>query len=563
MKGVLVPIYYPPVDFDEPPIFEKSGDHAEWDILCVLQVLDDNWRIFHGIDWRYTDKFGEHCGEADVMLFHPDLGVLVIEIKGGGVRLKNGEWYYLNLFDYSTETKMKQSPCSQADRSRRFFYSRLKNTPLGQGILNETAFTHTAWFPDFEWNEALPPELPGGSFMLDSRHTAQPEKHLKKILMQAHPKAASWSAKEIDILIKSIVPEINLIPPLGAVLGSIRDRLFKMTDGQVNALRALKGQKRLLVEGCAGSGKTLLALRMAHDHLQNGKRVLFSCYNKNLAQTIAREFSGYSGIDVVNFHELVKLLCERHGIPFTPPEDKDELRIFFEQECAELLANIATELPERYDTIIVDEAFDFRETWWIALEELCLKGGSFYAFYDLNQGVFADREVWQPPFQAEPIRLDVNVRNTKPVGEFALKLGKMSDRLNYSVDEGPKPELIKYAVPLELAGIVHNLVTDLTQKRKVPANEIVILAPYKYSSKHLDMKELVDNNPKIYSTVMTSGDGRVRIGTIQSFKGLEADCVILCGLDGHLMACKPANLYVGASRARSLLYVLHHKDFKI
>jgi hypothetical protein len=556
-------VYYPPVDFDEPPEFEKSGDHAEWDVLCALQSLDNHWRIFHGIKWRYTDNFGEHCGEADVIIFHPDFGVLVIEVKGGGVRLKNGIWYYLNLFDYSTETKMKQSPCSQASRSRYYFDSRLKNTPLGQGILNNTAFTHTAWFPDFEWTEPLPPELPGGSFVLDSRHVAQPEKHLKKILTQSHPNATSWSPKEIDMLIKSLVPEINLIPPLGAALGSIRDKLFKMTEGQVNTLRALKSQKRLLVEGCAGSGKTLLAVRMAHDHLQNGKRVLFSCYNKNLAQTIAKDFSGYKGIDVVNFHELVKLLCERQGIDFSPPDDKEELRIFFEQECAELLSGIAGNLPEKYDTIIVDEAFDFRETWWIAMEELCHKDGSFYAFYDLNQGIFGDKENWQPPFSAEPIRLDTNVRNTRPVGEFALKIGKMDDRLNYAVDIGPKPELIKYSASEELADKVHALVTDLTVKRKVPANEIVILAPYKYSSEHLCLKDIVDGNPKLYSTAITSGDGKVRVGTIQSFKGLEADCVILCGIDGHPKACKPANLYVGASRARSLLYVMHHKDFKI
>jgi superfamily I DNA/RNA helicase len=49
---------------------------------------------------------------------------------------------------------------------------------------------------------------------------------------------------------------------------------------------------------------------------------------------------------------------------------------------------------------------------------------------------------------------------------------------------------------------------------------------------------------------------KIRVSTVQSFKGLEADVVILCGIDGHLPACKPANLYVGATRARSMLYVL-------
>ena len=63
---------------------------------------------------------------------------------------------------------------------------------------------------------------------------------------------------------------------------------------------------RLLVEGCVGSGKTLLAVRLAKDHLQQGKKVLLTCFNKNLAAYLVGEFKGYENIDVLNFHELVR-----------------------------------------------------------------------------------------------------------------------------------------------------------------------------------------------------------------------------------------------------------------
>ena len=53
--------------------------------------------------------------------------------------------------------------------------------------------------------------------------------------------------------------------------------------------------------------------------------------------------------------------------------------------------------------------------------------------------------------------------------------------------------------------------------------------------------------------------GHVRIGTIQGFKGLEADVVILVGLTSKA-AARPDWLYVGASRARAALYLLALED---
>ena len=217
----------------------------------------------------------------------------------------------------------------------------------------------------------------------------------------------------------------------------------------------------------------------------------------------------------------------------------------------------------RYDTIIVDEALDFQETWWIALECLGKPEGSFYAFYDMKQDLFTDREIWQPPFAAEPIRLDMNVRNTRPVGEYALKLGRMNEKLEYAVTDGPKPEVHVYADAADLAQKLHTLVTDLIGRRKVAPDDIVVLAPYKPDNRKLALNELIALHGKVYTTEMVGAAGKVRVGTIQSFKGLEADVVILCGIDGHEKACKPATLYVGASRARSLLHLFRHKSVSI
>jgi hypothetical protein len=46
-----------------------------------------------------------------------------------------------------------------------------------------------------------------------------------------------------------------------------------------------------------------------------------------------------------------------------------------------------------------------------------------------------------------------------------------------------------------------------------------------------------------------------RVGTLQGFKGLEADVIILVGLDDQATS-HPEWLYVGASRAKVALYAL-------
>jgi superfamily I DNA and RNA helicase len=48
----------------------------------------------------------------------------------------------------------------------------------------------------------------------------------------------------------------------------------------------------LTVQGCAGSGKTLMALRQVKRLAKNSdvKRILFTCYNRELGQWLARKY---------------------------------------------------------------------------------------------------------------------------------------------------------------------------------------------------------------------------------------------------------------------------------
>jgi len=553
----FIPPYY---SDDESPSTE--GRKAECAVLNALGNIDDKWIIFHGLEWRELDRTdGERIGETDVVVFHPDLGILCIEIKSGGVICENGQWFHESFMDGS-RMPMRLSPFSQARRNMIAVRDKLTRILLGRDALKETALTYTVWFPDITWTASLPADVPNGSFILDTRHIRNTAQHLRSILTQAKPHVKPWTPQQAEILIRTLAPDVNLIVPLGVKIGELRDRFLKPVKEQLGIIKALRKQKRLLVEGCAGSGKTVLAVQLAREHSLAGKKVLFTCFNKNLADYIAAEFGDSLPVDVLNFHKLVETMCNKHDIAFEVPTEREAQVKFFDSVCPELLYHASQFVEDKYDTLIVDEAFDFKPDWWVAVEALGKDDKSFYVFYDKNQGIFPGEHSWSPPFSAEPVILDVNVRNTKPIGDYAMKLGKIAGAGTYAIETGLAPTFKTYKDVAEIAPLLRMMVQDLTGKGKVAPENIVVLSPYKYSSDHLMIKDLVEKEG-LLTTSTTDFSSKVRFGTVSSFKGLEADVVILCGLDGKLPGCSPATLYVGATRARVMLQIIGKIDSRI
>lgn len=73
----------------------KSG--AERRLYQALQEhLPDNFVVFHSVRWLVPDpQNGPRDGETDFVIAHPDLGILILEVKGGTIRYdgRTGQWY--------------------------------------------------------------------------------------------------------------------------------------------------------------------------------------------------------------------------------------------------------------------------------------------------------------------------------------------------------------------------------------------------------------------------------------------------------------------------------------
>src|SRR5229473_2147354 len=80
--------------------------------------LPDSFIVMHSVKWLMRDRrHYDHDGEIDFLIVHRELGLLVLEVKGGRIRVESatGQWYTKDRFDQ--ESQLKVNPFSQAERN--------------------------------------------------------------------------------------------------------------------------------------------------------------------------------------------------------------------------------------------------------------------------------------------------------------------------------------------------------------------------------------------------------------------------------------------------------------
>ena len=103
------------------------------------------------------------------------------------------------------------------------------------------------------------------------------------------------------------------------------------------------------------------------DAVEAGRRALYVCYNRPLADHIA--LVAPPGVEVATYHQLCNRMLRAHGQ--TPSFGRPDAFARLEAAFQELDAGD----DWRFDELIVDEGQDFREDWRDALLRLLRPGG--------------------------------------------------------------------------------------------------------------------------------------------------------------------------------------------
>lgn len=531
-------------------VIDDPFRNAELKVFKALQALPDAYRVFYSMHWQKRDDYwGVSEGEADFIIVHPDMGMIVMEVKGGAIRYDatQEQWYTQNRLNEVFEIK---DPVEQGRRNHYAIRDKLDRLPgWPQRALN---IWHVVCFPDVHLK-------PGQYFRPDMERELVVEADdlddisatMKRIFSHCfgtNMAAGAPGRDRLQIIENLLAHSFTIQSPLGVDLEREDQKLIELTEQQFRALALLGDRKRAAIAGCAGSGKTMLAAQKAQQFADLGMSVLLVCFNVALSEDLARRMPD---VEVHNFHGLCRQAARDAGIFIKNTASESEL---FNEILPSALMEAADSIGRIYDAVIVDEGQDFEDNYWIGLEALLKEDGYLYIFFDNNQNLFSRSGTFGGMITEPPFILYQNCRNTKAIHEVVASFHNNPASLQCYSPDGRQPEIIHYdgdeAMLRELQKLLHRLVID----ENIDCEDIVILTPRGEKATRLTPGLKLGN-----FTLSSQKPGRinqVQATSVYKFKGLEQRVVILAEVDQRHNYNRDMVMYVGCSRARTHLVIL-------
>ena len=533
------------------PTDTPSG--AERTLFSALaEQLDDQWTVIHSLPWLDDTRRRLQQGECDFLLVHPQHGMLAIEAKSGELS------YHPERKRWERHGRpVNKDPFLQAQRSVHTLNG-LLNRDVAGWSRGGLPFGFAAALPDCDRLIGTFPSHVSPDLVILKQDVPQLPERIVSILKRFRPPGERIDRKLFDRAVARLLPEFQVIRTLAARFSDQQETLNRLTSEQIQLMEAMRRNRRLLVEGCAGSGKTLMALEKAVRLAANGSRVLLVCYNIPLAEWLREEVRARdANVDVFHFHGLCEHVVRSTGGPFAVPAEN--LEEFWNVAAPELLQDAMESFANRYDALLVDEAQDFCEHWWIPLEGLLVDPleSHFYVFYDPRQNIFHRENAL--PFSEPVLLLDMNCRNTLPIAEFVHDLVGLEAPTLRQSDEGQPPVVQHVNGDDQERAAMGEVLDELVQQREIDPSRIVIVGRFRFENTiFADQPEL--GGVRVIDGADTVSDpAAVRYVTVFRFKGLEADCALLTGFPAD-DSRHTAATYVAASRARMLLYIFYRDD---
>lgn len=550
-----------------PQEIERNESKGEIIVFNKFKNESNNFIVLHSVFLHNHIK--NLSGEIDFLVLVPNKGIFCLEVKHGRVRRENGSWVYNNTF--SNKSPFRQATdgmhslrnwlLEQSTGERK---KRLENILFGTGVIFSGITTSISLGTEGEQWQVLYRDA------LINNHISS---YINELANKWHNKYENqyWYNDNLSRPTKDICQHILKLlrndfnreyTTLNAILDT-ETTIESFTEEQLKILDLTRYNDRCLIEGHAGTGKTILALELFKTHIGKGLKVGFFCYNKRLAQSLETKIKKfYSSTDlngsfVGSFHSY---LMQKSQLSL-PDQNKEE---FFNYTLPlEFLLTAEEEYLEKFDLIIIDESQDLiTDNNLMVFDQILESGlkegkwvlfGDFY-YQNLYNNTIDYLALLKNHSQFTRLSpLTINCRNTTRISkQNNLLTGvKYNYKDSFQID-GTKPDL-KFCNPSDEITIITEIIKGYI-KDNVPLSQIILLSPVQYAK-----SSIYDNN---YISDLVKNKN-LEYSTIHSYKGLERNIVVVFGINELSDEKSLSLLYTGISRAKARLHLLINDCLKI
>jgi hypothetical protein len=526
-----------------------------------------DWVVLHSLDVPRHRR--QVMGEIDFVIMMPGQGVLCLEVKSHRTVSRDAD----GLWHLGQDPPTRTGPFRQASEGMHSLREYVaERAPELRGILfwSAVCFTHVAFAitSPAEWHSWQVVDI--------SALRARPlSESLSAVIVHARALVSSkptgtWlsapgaepTSAQVDSIVRILRPGFEFFESPKSRRRQRDDELRRFTSEQFGALDAMDPEvnRRVVFEGPAGTGKTLLAIEETRRSTLRGEQVLLCCFNRLLGSWLRKEVEPFGNqVRCSTFH---RLLLDVAGV--SPPADASSA--FWNGALPDAaLEGVLSGRVEPFDIAIIDEAQDLlRDSYLNVLDALVaggLREGRWRFFGDFEQqsiyrssgaaigDVLAVRAPGTPRY-----RLRKNCRNTPRIASFVTLLAAFER--GYSevlrADTGIEPEMLYYDSNAAQTAMLEELLARLYDEG-YSGREIVILSP------RVDAVAGQLKDPPWVDRVKpaeTELPGGIRFCTVQAFKGLEAPVVIITDVTSVGTPDDHSLFYVAVTRATERLYVL-------
>jgi DNA helicase IV len=330
----------------------------------------------------------------------------------------------------------------------------------------------------------------------------------------------------------------------------------KLDAEQIRTIQMVERNVNLLVEGSAGTGKTLLAREAACRFAAKGERVLMLCFTNPLAEWLTGVISTPAvRVSSVGRLALDSLRLARKSV--VEPPDKpgwDDLLL-------EFTVDVLPKLDRDWQTVIVDEAQDFSEIEWGLVDEIA-RDRRLWIFHDPAQHFWTERRLPEWVSSFPHLQLPENHRCAPGIIALAncykepQTLADARDTLKRAVANGHIGIIEcpgESAIPDRIANEIAKLLSDGLK----PRNIAILSLRGQRGAGTFGLQRI--GAYRVVKADDPTAANEIVDDTFLRFKGLERSAIIITDL--HLVRDRrEVRMYIAITRALTALRFVATRD---